>query len=458
MKLLDGMARWQLSALGQGGWIAAAFAAQQVLRLLSNILLATLLSPATFGAMVIVNTLRTGGELLTDLGIGQGIINSRHGAEPDFYNTAWTIQIIRGLALFAVGLAITVPVARFYGSDQLLAVIPVASLIFVISGFTMPSFYLLQKDSRVAKLSVFELTLAVISISCQVIFAYVLRDIWGLVLGLLLSNLLWVIGTMFLGPARPRLRFNKRYARQIVGFGKWVFLSSVVFFFSSNFDRLYLAKEIPFALLGIYGIARTYADTLASLMQRATYLIIFPKISASPRRGLALVEIIAKPRAYLFAAIAVGLAAAIALSDALIVAFYDSRYHGAAAMLPILLIATWFSTLGAMSESILLGIGRPSFMAVANLVKLTWVAVTVPLAFTKGGILVAIAFFGAGDAVRYVVLTICQGREGLTFLRQDLACTALFVGSTIAFQEMVYAVGWQTSFGEWLGIGRFGFG
>ena len=51
--------------------------ATQAIRFISNIILAALLSPAIFGLMAIVTTIRTGVELLSDIGIGQSVVRSR---------------------------------------------------------------------------------------------------------------------------------------------------------------------------------------------------------------------------------------------------------------------------------------------------------------------------------------------------------------------------------------------
>ena len=79
-----------------GRWTIAPYAATQLMRLLTNIVLARLLAPELLGIMVIVNGVRTGVALLTDLGIAQSIVVNRNGDNPDFYNTAWTINLIRG--------------------------------------------------------------------------------------------------------------------------------------------------------------------------------------------------------------------------------------------------------------------------------------------------------------------------------------------------------------------------
>ena len=127
-------------------WVTLEHGIQQILRLGTNVALARLLAPELLGTMLLINTLRTGGELLSDVGIGQSIVSHERGRDPKFFNTAWTIQIIRGAVLFAIALLITRPVAELYDSPELTILLPVAALVFVISGFASPSKFLLQKD------------------------------------------------------------------------------------------------------------------------------------------------------------------------------------------------------------------------------------------------------------------------------------------------------------------------
>src|ERR1700733_3514070 len=114
------------------GWTTAAFAGSQFLRFASNIVLARLLSPELFGIMAIVNSVRTGVEMFTDVGTSQNIVFNHNAEDPDFYNTAWTINLIRGLLLSFVCLAIASPLARFYRIQELAVVFPFVGLSFVL--------------------------------------------------------------------------------------------------------------------------------------------------------------------------------------------------------------------------------------------------------------------------------------------------------------------------------------
>ena len=59
-----------------------------------------------------------------------------------------------------------------------------------------------------------------------------------------------MVATYFLLPdIKHKLLINKKFALDIVNFGKWISLSSVVYFLALNFDRLYFAKVVPLAVL-----------------------------------------------------------------------------------------------------------------------------------------------------------------------------------------------------------------
>ena len=63
---------------------------------------------------------------------------------------------------------------------------------------------------------------------------------------------MWMIASYFMLPdIKQRFYIYKQYAWEIVSFGKWIFVGSIVYFLSNNYDRLYFAKVVPLELLGI---------------------------------------------------------------------------------------------------------------------------------------------------------------------------------------------------------------
>ena len=74
--------------------------------------------PELFDIIALANGVVLALQSLSDFGISPNIIQNQRGDEPDFLNTAWTLQVIRGFGLYLVCLLITRPVAQFYEDDM----------------------------------------------------------------------------------------------------------------------------------------------------------------------------------------------------------------------------------------------------------------------------------------------------------------------------------------------------
>ena len=264
------------------GWTAGSYAVVQGFRLVNNVILARLLAPELFGIMLIVNTLRTGVELLSDIGIGQNIVSSKNGENPEFYNTAWTLQIIRGIILSIICVSLTYPISVFYSSNTIYKIMPLASSILLLSGFHSIGRFLAQKRLQLKAVSIYDMFVGFSSLIIHISCALYVQSIWALVYGGVMSSMVSLTGSFFVVKnLKVRIFISRKFVSEIIHFGKWILISTVVFFLAMNFDRLYLARGLPFQILGIYGVARSLSDVLSSLVVHIGGLVIFPMVAAS---------------------------------------------------------------------------------------------------------------------------------------------------------------------------------
>lgn len=424
------------------GWPVFTFGGLQGIRLVTNIFLSHLLNPAVFGVLLIVNTLRTGVELLSDVGVGQNIISHPDGATARFTSTAWSIQIVRGFIIAAVLAACTPLIAHIYAEPILSQAVPIMALLLLISGFQSTGLFVLIREQRLAQFSAFELIPATVAMVIQLTISYFDRTVWSLLYGAVICMAMQVACSFVMTPsAGLRLSIDRGYAHSIVHFGKWIFLSSALFFVAGNFDRLYLGHAIPLALLGVYSIARSLAECFTVLLARVGNIVLFPLIAGSTHRGEALRARLASHRLPLLAAAAAGLAFFIAVSDRVVFLLYDARYHEAAAILPVLAGGVWFSMLATMGESVMMGIARPQAGSLANAAKLAWLLVSLPLLASSFGFPGLIAAIALADLVKYVALTIAQQRHGLAFPAQDLVLTLFFAVAILVIRGLFATLG-----------------
>ena len=424
-------------------WTVTAYAFGQLIRFTSNVILTRLLTPELFGVIAIINSIRNGIELLTDLGIGQSMIVSKDSDKPHFYNTVWSLQIVRGCLLWILSLLAALPLANFYQTPVLAYLLPVACLPFVFSGLSSTGFYVAWKRMQFVRLSVFDVVLEFITGTVNVVVAIVYPSVWALVVGIVAGGIARLCGSYYLVPnIRNRFHISKEYKRQIIAFSKWILLSSVVFFLTLNFDSLYLGKAGSFELLGIYGIARALSQQIVSVVNRLANNFIFPIVASSNQTARSeLRGRIKRVRGLFLLVVVAGLSLTAVTGDLVVAILYDHRYQAAGLMLPILVIGAWFSSLCTVNESILLGIAKPFYAALANSVKMVWLLFCVPFAFRSHGALGVVVVVAISDFWRYIPVLIGQMREGISFGTQDFFVTLAGIAMVVIWELLRVGIG-----------------
>ena len=411
-------------------WTLVGYGLSQGLRLGANLCLTRLLAPEMFGLMALVNVFILGLTLFSDLGIAPSIIQHDRGDEPDFLNTAWTLQIIRGFGLWLCCLLLAVPVARFYGEPKLAWLIPVVGFTTVISGFNSTALFTFKRRLNLGKLTLFELGIQLSSLTIMLIWAWFHRSIWALMVGNLVSELLKAIASHRLIPgSNNRLAWEKKAIADIFAFGKWIFASTAMTFLAAQADRIILGKLLSFQLLGVYNVALIFAELPKMVMMKIGDRVIFPVISRQadlPRRDLR--QRILHQRIPILTVAIPLLAILVSFGDFLILELYDSRYQDAAWMLPILALGIWLNLLTATMSPCLLAIGKPLYAAWGNLLKFCYMVIALPVGYSWLGVFGAVIVVACNDLPFYLVVNYGLWREKLNAIAQDIWATLLLIG------------------------------
>ena len=432
------------------GWVAVPFAVQQAVRLAANIILTRLLAPEVFGIMLLINSLRTGTELLSDIGIGQSVVRSPNGDSRDFLDVAWTLQMLRGLLLTLFVLMAAVPVATFYGRMDLAPLILAMSPVFLITGLQSAGLFTAQRHMQLQRRAVYEVANTVIGSLIGIGLALMIKSAWALVIALVIGTCVTTLLSFVVFEGRlPRFRWERAHVREIISFGKWIFLSTAVYFAATSFDRFYFVAAVPIAMAGIYGVARTFSDMLAALAQRAGALLVFPRAAAMQGRQEEMAIHLRQTRRKTLALVALVLGAVVAGSDQFILIAYDERYHAAAFMIPVLIVGVWFNILSTFADSMLMGAGRPAFGAWANLAKFAVMLLGLPVALARGSLLDALVVLVLAEAARWLALLFPSRREGFAKATDDCLLTVLMAVSALAAKYVLGMLGLAPTLAEW---------
>jgi O-antigen/teichoic acid export membrane protein len=400
------------------------------LRLVNSYILTRLLLPEAMGQMTLVTTLIVGITMLSDVGLAPGVVQSNRGDDPGFLNTAWTLQAVRGAAMWVIALALAWPFARLYNDPHLTLVLSVLALSTVLQGLFSTSLLTLSRHMGVRLQFIVEFSTQMVAMVFTIACAYYWRNVWALIAGNLISLLfkLLLSHSPLLPGIRNKFHWEKAAVKDIFHFGKWIFLGTAFFFFASQSDRLVLGKYVRLAVLGVYGIAYQVSDVPRSVINSFCYRVGYPFISKIIHLPLAHFRLqFLGYRLYVLLVGAVLLSTMVIWGDLLIRSLYPPKYLEAAWMVPILAVGLWHTLLYMTTSPVLLAMGKPKYNEVGNGVYCVTMITMIPLAFHFWGLTGAVWAVAAGDFPLYCVFQIGAVREGVCPLRQDVQMTAVFV-------------------------------
>jgi len=417
-------------ALSGSAWTVFGYGTSQVIRLGSNILLAHLLFPAAFGVMALVTVVMQGLQMFSDVGIGPSIIQSKRGEDQTFLNTAWTIQAIRGVVLWLICCALAWPAAVFYGKSdpmahELLWVLPVAGLSAIINGFNSTSVFTLNRSLSMAKVTLLELIPQAFSVVGMVVWGFLAPSVWALVSGWIIQSTAKCVMSHVLNPAfRNRFLWNPACVHELMHFGRWIFLSTMISFMAGSFDRLALAKLISLTELGIYSIALTFVRIAIEVSNRLSNTVLFPLLSRFQEEPVRLVELCLKARSLVLLVGGAMVSTTAILSPLFFELLYSASYAGAGEVARWLSIFVWASILLSSMERVPLALGHPKALVVSNLIATAGYALAIPgyHYFGLPGFIVSLAF-AVLLAHLYLVHWMPSGR--MRMLRQTMAYSAV---------------------------------
>ncbi|MEN8140592.1 MAG: oligosaccharide flippase family protein [Thermodesulfobacteriota bacterium] len=422
-------------------WVVGGYGLAQVLRLGGNLILTRLLVPEFFGIMAIAHVFMVGLTLFSDIGLGPGVIRSSRSGDRAFLNSAWTLQIIRGLVLYLFSAAIAFPVAQFYEMPILAKVMPVLGLVLLIEGFLSTSIFSLNKEVKLGRITTMEVGAQFLGLLVMVVTAYLYRSVWALVAGGLVVALVKAVWSHFLNSERNRIGLEREAVKELFSFGKWVFVATAMMFLATQADRFLLGKLFPLSLFGIYNIAVIFAELPKQVLTKLSNRVIFPlmaQFSELPREEFRN-GILAK-RLQLLLPLALLVAVFAGFGDLIINQLYDERYHQAGWMLPLLALGMWPFILSASIDRCLYAIGLPQYSAVGNFCKFLYMVIAVPISFKMAGPVGGVVAVALNDLPVYLVVNYGLSRERLTCLRQDGLVTLLLAVLLVLILALRFAL------------------
>lgn len=425
-----------VSARARSGtfWMVSSFGLGQLLRLLSNVILAAILFEEAFALMAIVSAVMLGLAMFTDIGLNTNVVQNTRGDDPAFLNTAWTLQVIRALGLFVAAAVLAWPLSRIYGvndplAHELVYLIPIVALATVVSGFQSAKLMTAARHLRLKEVAKIEFIVGPFNLVITLLLAWWMKSVYALAIAAVISNALFTVLSyrMLEGP-RSRFCWDIDAVKIIISFGKWIFLSTLCTFLALQVDRLVLPTMYSLVEVGVYSIAGSLAVIVPTLVGKVQWGVLFPWYSRMLEQGLSLPVAFARTRTATMVVSSFFCALAVAGAGSFFELAYDDRYASGAVLLPILAVGAWFNCLENMYGAAFVAAGHPKWTAITNATKFgSFVLLLIPLSFFGLDITFAAVFLSVSEVLRWLVGQWLGRRLGLRNARVEFGMFAIFM-------------------------------
>ncbi|HEX4131703.1 MAG TPA: oligosaccharide flippase family protein [Pirellulales bacterium] len=412
-------------------WTIFCYGSTQALRLVSNVMLAWLLYPEAFGVMTIVNVFVQGLQMFSDIGIGPSIIQHRRGENREFVNTAWTLQVLRGTGLAMCASLMAWPLARFYGDAELGPLIVAAGLTAAISGFNSTVLFTVRRSLNLGAITLLEIGAQAAGVIANCTWALVHPSVWALMAGAIISAVVRMAFSHALNRQMPNhFAWDREAIGELMHFGRWIFLSTIITFCALQGDRILLSKLIPLDMLGVYTVAITVALMPNVLLGTLTFSVLYPLLCHAGRTDHRRLETrLLRARGTL---LKFGLAMVFAVGAGAELFFhllYDPRYYDAVWMTRLMCVPVWMMVLNTTLETSLLALGDSRSAAGCNLAKFLANTLGALVGFHFGGVPGFILGLAAGGLAAQGMLLWALARHDICVVSQDVQHTALLIAA-----------------------------
>jgi len=262
-----------------GVWSTLLNVSARGLRLVQLVVLTQFLAPRAFGLVGVALITKQVIQRLTRLGIDPALIQHPDTNVDRYLDTAWLLSAGRGFGIFLAMVAVAPFVANGFGEPAAVPVVVAVGVTTLLQGLVDPSVVYFRKDLQVHKQYVYQVSGTATDLLVSVVLALALGSVWAIVGGLVAGWVVQLVVSHWLGGHGPGLEFDRAAAREMLGFGKWIWATGIVVLLATSGDDAFVGWYLAASALGLYQVAFRLSNAPASEVRDVISSVAFPAFS-----------------------------------------------------------------------------------------------------------------------------------------------------------------------------------
>jgi O-antigen/teichoic acid export membrane protein len=421
--------------------------------LLRSIVLARLLTPADFGLMGLASLTTAALLVFTETGIYMALLQ-RKTLDRETEDTAWLIMAGRGVVLGLILLFMAPWIARFFAQQQLGPVLRALAGLFVLTGLNSLSVIEVQRDLRFERIAFLNAAVAFVSFFVWTGAAFVMRNVWALVIGELISAAVTLVLTYRLTDYRPRLRFSTSKAKELLNFGRFLTLSGIITYLATQGDDALVGKLLGTPALGYYERAYSASNLPATSISHVINRVTVPAFSRVQDDIQQLRTLYLNTLRITALVIFPFVGLMFVLADQFIPVVYGSMWIPAIPAFTVLCFFGLERAIGSLVGPVFVALGHTRLLMLVNLSKLvSMAALIVPLTMCYDFLGTSVAVTVSALVVQMVVLVATSRllEVSVFLILGQVARPAIVTVSVVVMVSVLQRVtGWSVGLGSLL--------
>ncbi len=258
-------------------WSAVERFSVQGISFLLSIIIARIVSPSSYGLIVMVQIFLSFSQLFIDSGFSNALIQKKDRDETD-YCTVFFFNLGVAVILYLLLFFFAPLIAKFYDEPKLISVTRVISLNLILSSLSIVQRTRLTINLDFKTQTRASLIAVLISGIIGIICAYNGFEVWALVVQGLINQFCISAALMFFSRWKPKAIFSIQSFKKLFTFGSKLMIANILTSIYVNITNLIIGKKYSSADLALYNRGFTLSQfasiNISDVMNRVIYPVL----------------------------------------------------------------------------------------------------------------------------------------------------------------------------------------
>jgi O-antigen/teichoic acid export membrane protein len=238
-------------------WLAGLQLFEILVQSSMKVVLAWLLTPEDFGVIGIALLISGFAQATSQTGVVAALIQKKN-LTANHINTGWTIEVLRGILLYIIIFSVT-PSYIIYMTGELnseyISLVRIVSLMVLMDSLKNIGIVVFDKTLNFKKVFFLQSVGLITKAISSLLLCLYLKSFWGMAYGMLIGSFFLFLTSYLLSDFHMRLSLDYNSFKELISFGVWVFLYTVVGFIILKLPEYIALKQLGVKELGILQMA-----------------------------------------------------------------------------------------------------------------------------------------------------------------------------------------------------------